>query len=399
MTTEELPETLPAVTDQDLRAAGLPSMIEMSPGLAIFFNDALYQRCKNIAKLMSGAASMVPDHLRDKPEACFAVVSRSIVWKLDPYAVAMSTYTTPGGSIGYEGKLIQAILERSGQVDGQIRFTHNGDWAKLRGKFELKDGKTGGKYPVRTWTQEDAIGLSVTVAARIKGEQEDRTLEVWLESCWPLNSPLWATDPRRQICYTAVRAFANLATPSLLFGIPFDVDPVGLSEMVDITPKKPEASEFARSPEKDNQVLGDFTAKANFANNLGELSKVRAEGLAALPADLKARFEETCDNRGRQISSQMPADQCGHDQRQDADPPASEGDQADDQKGGNVEPPFQRGQRLLAGLTDAGDVVELHLSIAEELSKKKDKDLWRQTCEAKWKELGGTGKMLTKVGG
>lgn len=382
---EVVPSSLPAVSDESLRRAGLPSIMEMSPGLAIFFDDALYQRCKNIAMMMSKASSMTPAHLRDKPEACFAVVSRSIVWKLDPFAVAMSTYQTPGGSIGYEGKLVQAILERSGQVDGQIRFTHNGDWAKLRGKFVLKDGKTGGKYPSPTWTPEDAVGLSVTVSARIKGETEDRTLEVYLESCWPLNSPLWATDPRRQICYTAVRSFANLATPALLFGIPFDVDPAGLADMRDITPTKPvQESEFKSSARDPG--MGDWIAKANFAETLEQITALRKEGMEALPADppaLREQFAEVCDARARQIAAKIPPQVEGQEEQSD-DKPEDHGDK---------ETPFQRGTRLLALLRASAEVPELHESIAEELTKKKDRDLWQGTCEARWKELGATVKM------
>lgn len=388
--TDNLPDNLPPVTDADLKGAGLPTVMEMSPGLAIFFNDALYQRCKNIAKLMSGASSMVPAHLRDKAEACFAVVSRSIVWKLDPYAVAMSTYTTPGGSIGYEGKLIQAILERSGQIDGQIRFTHMGDWTKVRGKFELKEGKTGGKYPVPTWTKEDAADLYVTVSARVKGEAADRTLDFYLDTCWPLNSPLWATDPRRQICYTAVRAFANLACPSLLFGIPFDVDPAGLSDMVDITPAKPQGSEFERHPARDNPELGEWIGKANFANTLNEVGEIRAAGLKALPGQFHAQFEEVCDSRARGITASDQAKaQPAVQEEEVRDPPAAPKDVHPADK----ESPFQRGTRLLGIITAPGDVPELFASVSEELKGKKDRALWLGTCEARWTELGGLGKM------
>ena len=287
-------ENLPTVGDEALRRAGLPSRMEMSPGLAIFFDDALYARCKNIAKMMSDASSMMPAHLRDKPAACFAVVSRAIVWKLDPFSVAMATYQTPGGSIGYLGTLIQAILERSGQLEGGVTFTHNGDWAKVKGKFRLQDGKSGGKFPIPTWGPEDAAGLSVTVSAQVKGETTPRTLTFDLIEAFPLNSPLWATAPSRQICYTAVRAFGNIACPGLLLGVPFDVDPNAIGNeapMQDITPPKPKPSEFDRHPARDNPALSDFIARANFVEDLGALSKVRADGLAALPESARAQFE------------------------------------------------------------------------------------------------------------
>ena len=107
----------------------------MAPGLAIMFNDALYERCKQIAGVMSRAAGFTPEHLIGKTEACFAVVTRAITWKLDPLAVGQSTYSTPGGKIGYEGKLVQAILENSGHLEGGVKFEHFGDWARIRGKW------------------------------------------------------------------------------------------------------------------------------------------------------------------------------------------------------------------------------------------------------------------------
>ena len=49
-------------------------------------------------------------------------------------AVAQCTYQTPGGRVGFEGKLCQAIIENSGRVKGGVKFTHYGDWDKLKGK-------------------------------------------------------------------------------------------------------------------------------------------------------------------------------------------------------------------------------------------------------------------------
>src|ERR1019366_2534268 len=137
-------ESLPAVTEADLQKSGLPSLMKMSPGLALFFNDAVYARCKAIATHMSKAEGMTPRHLLGKPEACFAVISRSITWNLDPQAVAMATYQTPNGQVGYYGTLIQAILEASGAFEGGITFKHEGDWSKVQAKFKIATSPKSG---------------------------------------------------------------------------------------------------------------------------------------------------------------------------------------------------------------------------------------------------------------
>lgn len=242
------------VTQEDLAKAGFAAASPMVPGLAVFFNDALFQRCTTLARIMSKAEGVMPKHLIGRPEACFAIISRAITWNLDPYAVAMSTYQTPGGSVGFEGKLIQAILENSGKLEGNVEFEHQGDWEKVKGKFKIVESQKGGKYPSPTWTREDAKGCKVIVSAQVKGEKKKRTLPFDLETAFPLNSPLWATAPERQVCYTAVRAFANQAMPGILMGMSFDYDHGSpFAEMTNITPPRPTKSggEFDRPETTD----------------------------------------------------------------------------------------------------------------------------------------------------
>lgn len=237
------PTNLPAKVADAALPAEVDDMtsLKRSPSLAlrIWFDDNLYDRCKNIARHMANANGFTPRHLLGQAEACFAVVTRALTWKLDPHAVAMSTYQTPGGSIGFEGKLIQAILENSGRLVGGVKFTHYGDWNQVKGKFQLRRNDKGREAAVRTWTIEDARGLGVTVSAQVKGEVEPRTMNFDLDTAWPLNSTLWATRPHQQICYTAVRAFASLCAPGLLMGVPFDDDGM---DMLDVTPVRHDAT-------------------------------------------------------------------------------------------------------------------------------------------------------------
>lgn len=259
------------------RAASDPALAfgtHISPALRVLLDDRLFDRAKIISGYMAKADGMIPKHLLGKQEACFAVVMRSLTWGLDPYAVAVSTYQTPGGSVGFEGKLVQAILENSGALDGPVRFDHYGvavyklengdtvsartidhdlinelklngaklvsrkDWSHLSGKFEIKQGSTGKPYPSPTWNRKDADGLGVRVRAKVHGEIEERIWEFDLIQAFPLNSTLWATDPKSQVCYTAVRRFANLAAPGLFFGVPFDREDVSTG-MMDVTPTPP----------------------------------------------------------------------------------------------------------------------------------------------------------------
>lgn len=223
---DDLPGAAPPATTRmglsvpsDIPTDGLPLT------LRIMLNPEMFARLKEAAAIMSRSEGFVGRHLLSKPEACFAVLTRAMDWHLDPYFVAMATYQTPNGQVGFEGKLCQAILENSGRFVGGIRFEHHGDWDNLVGKFKIEVSAKGHEIPKPTWTREkDAIGLGVTVIGHVRGEAEPRRWTIELAQAYPLNSPLWATDPRSQICYLAVRRFGDLAAPGIYGGVRFNVD-------------------------------------------------------------------------------------------------------------------------------------------------------------------------------
>ncbi len=262
-----------------------------SPALQIMLDDRLFERAKLVAKYMSDAQGFTPRHLIGHTEACFAVVCRSITWKLDPWAVACCTYQTPGGAIGYEGKLVQAILENSGKFEGPIRYEHFGDWSMVEGKFKLETSQKGNKYTAATWNDEDAKGLGVIVRGKVVGEIDEREWPFLLVQAQPRNSTLWATDPRTQICYTAVRRFANVAAPGILMGVPFDREDwteqaKGAEHAKDITPPAPQREDYTEEE-------GSYTAADGATVPEGKsLRQHYAEGadkaLAASVPDLDA---------------------------------------------------------------------------------------------------------------
>lgn len=244
----------------------------MPTALALYLDDRLYERVSSIASRMSKADGVTPKHLIAKPEACFAVVTRAITWRLDPFAVGAATYQTPGGQIGFEGKLVHAIIENSGKLDpasGGIRYEHYGDWSKVQGKFRIaesqkQDGEgKAKKYAMATWTDDDARAgkpsdqvkwplaqsCGVRVIAQLRGEPSPRTLDFDLIQAQPRNSTLWATDPMTQICYTAVRRFASAVAPSLVMGVPFDPVDNFTQPMVDVTSQGEHQIEMPRARE------------------------------------------------------------------------------------------------------------------------------------------------------
>jgi len=209
----------------------------VAPALAIMLDESLFAQVQKIASIMAKADGFVPAHLVGKPDVCFAVATRSLVWRLDPFAVAQSTYKpTEDGKISYEAKLVQAIIEQSGRLVGGFTREYYGDgWNKVQGKFriiekekEYKSKYQGGqsykkmiRVQERAWTDEDEDGLGVRVSVQIRGEDKPREVELDLRQAHPRNSTLWVTDPKTQLYYRAVRMLGNVACPSLLMGVPF----------------------------------------------------------------------------------------------------------------------------------------------------------------------------------
>lgn len=232
-----------AITNQNQTGPHLPMLMgeRCSPALAIMLDERLFEKTKLIATYLSRADGFVPPHLIGKEAACFAVAVNSLVWNQNPYAVAKSTYQTPGGQVGYEGKLVHAILLNSGQIDGDIEVEHYGDWSKVQGKFEKKRSEKGKDYAVPAWKPEDEKGLGLKLSCTLRGRSKPTTFTMDLVQAFPRNSTLWATDPKSQLEYVAMRRFANLRVPHLLMGVPFDredLEPThfGPDNAKDITP-------------------------------------------------------------------------------------------------------------------------------------------------------------------
>ena len=302
----------------------------MAPGLAIMFNTKLYSRCKEIATNMSEAGGVVPPHLIGKPVSCFAVLTRSITWKLDPFAVAQSTYETPGGKIGYEGKLIQAILEQSGKLDGPVKYQLFGEWQRIRGKFRKAKSDKGKDYFVPGWDPDkDEDGLGVIVSAQVRGEAAPRSEEYLLRTFWPRNSTLWALRPEQQIKYAAARAFANTAMPGILMGIPFDME-TSEEGMKDVTPARPKLRDFENVSDVDWNKAGEVELQTEDekpaevsteqaaeetpefghkeARDLGLAARDAGRALASVPADLAPEYHDAYQDGWRARDDEITAE-------------------------------------------------------------------------------------------
>lgn len=199
-----------------------PDQADLSPSTTsaslILSGDAM-ERIFKFAEMMAKGTATVPKHLQGNPSDCLAVVMQATQWGMNPFAVAQKTHVTQGGALGYEAQLISAVITANAPVTGAPEYEYIGNWSKVLGKVEERKSDKGGKYYVATYTKADEEGLGVTCRMTMKGEAHPRELTVMLSQCYPRFSTQWATDPKQQISYVAIRKWSRMFAPGVILGV------------------------------------------------------------------------------------------------------------------------------------------------------------------------------------
>ena len=275
--------------------------VNSASSYALLMDQGSLERLERIADMMFTGRTTVPQHLRGSKGDCFAVVLQSMQWGMNPFAVAQKTHLSQSGALGYEAQLISAALSGSGALKEDPEYEFIGDWSKVLGKVEERKSDKGGKYYVATYTKQDEVGLGVICRATLKGESKPRELEVMLSQCYPRFSTQWATDPKQQICYVAVRKWGRLHKPGVLLGVytPEELEQSGEKFMgmaEDLTPAAPATPQSAYTPEAFAQLLPSWRAAiaARKATPEGVIGKIKTKGTmtAEQEAAIRAPIEQ-----------------------------------------------------------------------------------------------------------
>ena len=179
---------------------------------------------------MLSKSKLVPEHLQGKPDDCGLVVIQAVRWGMDPLAVAQKTHLV-SGTVGYEAQLVNSVISASRVTKERIQYDFYGDWSKVIGNTAEKEGKYG-KYRVLASTPKDELGCGVKVWATLKGEEKPRVLDLLLTQALTRNSTLWASDPKQQLAYLAVKKWARLHIPEVMLGV-YTVDELEDRQPVD----------------------------------------------------------------------------------------------------------------------------------------------------------------------
>ncbi|HBQ8864817.1 TPA: recombinase RecT [Klebsiella pneumoniae] len=188
--------------------------------VSILTNGELFNRLRTLSEVMANSGNFVPEHYRGKPDACMAVVMQAARWGMDPFAVAQKTFIVGNsGVLGYEAQLVNAVINTMAPTKDRIHFEWFGAWENIVGRFVEKTSSQNKKYIAPGWNLKDEAGVGVRAWATLKGESEPRELVLMLSQAQVRNSTLWASDPRQQLAYLAVKRWARLYCPDVILGV------------------------------------------------------------------------------------------------------------------------------------------------------------------------------------
>jgi RecT family len=171
----------------------------------------------DFAQFMASGTSTLPKHLQGNPADCMAIVIQSMQWQMNPYAVAQKTFTV-SGTLGYEAQLVNAVVTASGVIEDDFDYEYYGDWSKVIGKFKTVKG-TNGDYQKPAWTGTDEKGCGIKISAVMTKSGKTKVLDLLLSQATVRNSTLWASDPKQQLAYLAVKRWARLHSPGVMLGV------------------------------------------------------------------------------------------------------------------------------------------------------------------------------------
>lgn len=258
--------------------------------ISILTNGELFDRLRTLSEVMANSGNFVPDHYRGKPDACMAVVMQAARWGMDPFAVAQKTFIVGNsGVLGYEAQLVNAVINTMAPTKDRIHFEWFGEWENIVGRFVEKTSSQNKKYIAPGWNLKDEAGVGVRAWATLKGESEPRELVLMLSQAQVRNSTLWATDPRQQLAYLAVKRWARLYCPDVILGVytadeidereekvinPSSVERVTIDEIASSARTTASAQE---STKNIDQLADDLRDRIEKAMTVDQASAIRGE--------------------------------------------------------------------------------------------------------------------------
>lgn len=261
------------VTNLPTATAPRAVSVDFNDPVAVYLDSDIFGQLQRVAKLMS-SASLAPAHLRGEGKLgdCFLVAAQAFRWRMDPFAVAQHTYVL-SGKLGYEGKLIAAIVNASGKLAGSLDYRYSGAGDQR----------------------------SVTVSGKLVGDAEPREV-VGTVASWKTGNEQWKKNTDQMLAYRGAREWARRYMPEAILGIHADDElasnaPTNVT-MRDITPP-PASSPLAAVTQAMDALLDKVEQEAD--NTAPAASDADSPAAASSDAPTGAPLSPELAERARAI--------------------------------------------------------------------------------------------------
>ena len=206
-----------------------------------------FQAIEKIADLMAKCGTL-PKHLHNKPADCFRVVLQSMKWGMDPFSVGECT-SIVHGRLGYEGKLVSAVLQSMGSISGILDYEYFGEKGT-----DQRGVKVHGTLP---------NGSVKTIGGTV-GE--------WKTT---VNGSPWDKQPDMQLIYRGTRVWARVYTPAAMLGVytPDEIEEQPIKEVSATVVPEPKPANVEKPPEPTDTE----------EETPVERQEIKTEALQALP--------------------------------------------------------------------------------------------------------------------
>lgn len=242
--------------------------IDVNDPVALYLDSHVFEQLQRVARLMC-SAGLAPSHLRgqDKIADCFLVTAQAFRWRMDPFAVAQHTFVL-SGKLGYEGKLIAAVVNSSGKLNGSLSYRYTGD------------GPDRG----------------IIVSGRLKDSAEDREITGTLAG-WRTSNEKWRTMPDQMLAYRGAREWARRHMPEAVLGVSAE-DEIDAPRMVnvgpdnarDITPPATPAAAIEAALKDDDELGPERVTPQGQGEGAGEVAPPAPPPAPEPPAPVVFRF-------------------------------------------------------------------------------------------------------------
>lgn len=188
------------------------------------FDTAKFDHMFRIAKTLANS-SLTPKHLRgnnleETQCNCMRVVNQAVRWQMDPFAVIDTTYVVHG-KLGYEGKLVAAVINSRSGIKGGLKPIYNSAKGDNFGVVV---------YASNSPIPDEAFGLLQRYA-----DTEDRSALNDLQRMGvnavrltvgqaKTDNGIWQKDPEQKLFYSAATKWARRHCPELMLGVLTDDD-------------------------------------------------------------------------------------------------------------------------------------------------------------------------------